>query len=420
MSVKSYASSKVMAEFISKIFKSLNPRLSGIKLKMMEKLSKLIGVERSFRNMAYTVIPAIIDFEITFSEVVEKKEERQAKKKEDYEMLKKLRDKRKMTKKQEQIIKSKGFNKRVVRDFKKKDVETDQLTEMIASRNKQKKLEKMGKTLLEMYYTVVLKIIRLHYKKNVIKVGLTALLKFVNRMPVKFVGQVLINLRNIYGFMEEDHRAASIARRLKVIRTMLSLWKKVNFEDQLENQFLQKKLFDCFIQMFKLEETPSAICEDLFVNFDNLVMKVSSSDSTVTGNWFVLLGHLAVENKDKRLRDTALFLMNKMMEHYPKLCYYMDPASTNEHASKINLPKELSSPEDQSLNMTPILSKFAATLKADNKPKYLINCMVEKLPLGKKYIGIDLRKFMLKYRERKEDIGVDNTELKVEKKNVNK
>ena len=285
---------------------------------------------------------------------------------------------------------------------KTKDNETLEIERKIAKRNKQKKDQKINKRILESYYAVILKIIRLHFKKPVVEVGLKGLMRFINRMPSKFVGQILINLRSIYLLMEKDIKTATeggILRKLKVIRTMLSLWKKVNFEDQLENHFLQGKLYTCFREILEnneeeSEEHSSALLEDLFVNFDNLVMKVRVSDSNVVCNWFVMLAALAEKVKNDRMVNVSLYLMNKMVEKYEKMVYYMEEGDSQ--VKKIKVAKDLMMTEDKSLSLRNSLLTIREGLGGNNRGKYLATCLLEKTLMGKKYIGMDLKAFLKK------------------------
>ena len=378
--------------------------MNPIKLKILEKFGKLFTIERAFKKISRGLLYKLLDIEIMFNEVEEKKEQRALKKKEDYETLKQFRAKNKVTKKQEQIMKSKGFHQRRTKDRKdrreKRDKEKDILAFKIAKRNKEKKDEKMGRRLLESYYAVILKLIRLHYKKDIVSVGLRGLMKFVNRMPTKFVTQVLINLRSIYILIETEKKGA-FRRKLKMIRTMLSLWKKINFDDQLENHFLQKKLFNCFKEI--LLQTPETqkvnlqldVIEDMFVNFDNLVMKPSVSDSNVINNWFVIFMKLSEKTDNSKVRCTALFIMNKMTEKYPKLQYLVEESDSAETVA-LKVPRDLMTLEDKSISLKNVLTQLISKMGGDNKSKYLATCLASQSSLGKKYIGVDLRKFLRK------------------------
>ena len=284
---------------------------------------------------------------------------------------------------------------------KVKDKETLEIEKKIAKRNKQKKEQKINKRMLETYYAVILKIIRLHFKKPVLAVGLKGLMRFINRMPAKFVGQILVNLRSIYMLMEEDSVKSEgvVLRKLKIIRTMLSLWKKVNLEDQLENHFLQNKLYICFRDILEKEEKTSGeyseeLMEDLYVHFDNLVMKATVSDSNVVCNWFVMLMCLAKGISNARMTNINLYLMNKMVEKYEKLTYYMDEAGSS--AAQVQIARDLTMEEDKSLSLRKELVHLKSTLGGNNRGKYLADCLLNKTLLGKKYIGLDLRAFLQK------------------------
>jgi hypothetical protein len=404
--MRSRGAQKVLDKFTLFVFSETNPRINPAKLKLLEKLGKLLNDEKSFRRMSKGIFESLLEMQISFTELEVKKEEKEKRKKEDYEMLKKLKMKQKTTFKQEQIINSKGFHKRVKRDKQqireKKDHETLEIEKKISKRNKQKKDQKINKRLLETYYTVILKIIRLHYKKPVLAVGLKGLMRFINRMPAKFVGQILVNLRSIYMLMEQETEAGSegvTLRKLKVIRTMLSLWKKINIEDQLENHFLQNKLYACFNEILeKPKETSSEfsmdLIEDLYVNFDNLVMKVKVSDSNVICNWFVMLTVLASKIKNPRIATISLFLMNKMVEKYEKLSYYMDESEGTD--GDIRVARDLMMQEDKSLSLRNHLLNLKTSLKNNNRAKYMADCLLNKTLLGKKYIGLDLKSFLKK------------------------
>jgi hypothetical protein len=387
-----------LEDFTKFVLSSKNPRLDSAKLKLLEKLGKLLSVEKSFRRMSKKIYDSLLVLEISFTELEVKKEEKEKRKQEDYEMLKKLKMKQKLTFKQEQITKSRGFHARLRKDqAKPKDNETIQIEKKIAKRNKQKKNQKFNKRLLETYYALILKIIRLHFKKPIISVGLQGLMRFINRMPTKFVGQILINLRSIYKLMEESKSSeGSLLRKLKVIRTMLSLWKKVNFEDQLENHFLQNKLYQCFLEVLESDaiegEVSLDLLEDLYVNFDNLVMKVRVSDSNAICNWFVLLFNLAIKINNSSMININLYLMNKMIEKYEKLVYYMDDEMPNQRP--IKAARDLSMAEDKNVSLKNSLLELQGSLGGNNRGKYLIGCLLEKRMMGKKYIGMDLRGFL--------------------------
>lgn len=352
----------------------------------------MIAVGRLFKHIAWEVLECLTKTEIMFSELEEKKEEKDKRKKEDYETLKKFREKQKLTKKQESIVNSKGFHKRIKKDkYVPKDKERDELQEKIALRNKEKKNEKLSKRLLENFYTIVLKLIRLHYTRPVFRIGLDCLMKFINRMPVLFVSQVINNLKAIFALLEAEENPL-IDKKLKLIRTMLSLWKKVNFDGQLENHFLQKKLFSCFKILLTSEIAISDILiEDCFVNFDNLVMKPTISDSNVISNWFIILYHLACYD-NRRVQLIAFYLMNKMIERNEKLIYFMEPSDTD--CEKIPIPSDLMMLENKTISLKKPLTALISTFGADNKRKYLCQCIVDNVTLGKKYIGMDLKKFM--------------------------
>lgn len=368
------------------------------KLKLLEKLGKLVNCEKSFRRMSKKVFECLLELEIAFTELEVKKEEREKRKQEDYDLLRKLKRKQKLTFKQEQIIKSRGFHKRVkMEEYKPRDKETQTLERKIAKRNKQKKEQKFNKRLLETFYAVVLKIIRLHFKKPIIAVGLAGLMRFINRMPAKFVGQILVNLRSIYMLMEQqDAGQSGLARKLKMIRTMLSLWKKVNFEDQLENHFLQGKLYNCFLDLVdspaQASQTSRDLVEDLYVNFDNLVMKVRVSDSNVVCNWFVLLACLTAKMQHPRMVNTNLYLMNKMTEKYERLVYYFDEDGNDD--GRVQVAKQLTNAEDKSVSLRQTLLKVHDSLGGNNRGKHFAQSLLQKTPLGKKYIGMDLRAFL--------------------------
>lgn len=396
-----------MGEFTKFVFSSSNPKLSAAKLKLLEKFGKIVNDEKSFRRMSWTILESLLHLEISFTELEIKKEEREKRKQEDYEMLKKLKMKQKVTFKQEQIMKSKGFHKRVKMDKQKqrdkqKDTETKELERKISKRNKEKKDQKLNKRLLENYYAVVLKIIRLHFKKPELAIGLKGLMRFINRMPAKFVGQILVNLRSIYMLMEKNGEEANeglTLRKLKVIRTMLSLWKKINIEDQLENHFLQSKLYACFKEISRgpgkeAKEFSDELVEDLYVNFDNLVMKARVSDSNVVCNWFVMLMSLALKLSNPRLVSVNLYLMNKMVEKYEKLSYYMDEGP--ETQGELEVASDLTMAEDKSVSLRSSLLNLKSNLKAHNRAKYLVDCLLQKTLLGKKYIGLDLKAFLKK------------------------
>lgn len=393
---RSVGAQRVLEDYCGFVMSSTNPRLDPAKLKLLEKLGKLLSCDKSFRRMSKRVFECLLGLEISFTELEVKKEQREQRKQEDYDLLRRLKKKRKLTFKQEQIIQSRGFHKRVKMDqYRPRDKETKTLERQIAKRNKQKKDQKFNKRLLETFYAVVLKIIRLHYKKPVVAVGLTGLMRFINRMPAKFVGQILVNLRSIYMLMEqEDAGVAGLARKLKMIRTMLSLWKKINFEDQLENHFLQGKLYQCFLVLLDASgsagQAPHELVEDLYVNFDNLVMKARVSDSNVVCNWFVLLASLAAKNNDQKMVSTNLYLMNKMTEKYERLVYYFD----DEGADSVRVARTLTTAEDKSVSLTRTLNNLHDSLGANNRAKHFVQCLVGKTPLGKKYIGMDLRAFL--------------------------
>jgi hypothetical protein len=396
--IRSKGAQQILEEFTKFILSSKNPRLNSAKLKLLEKFGKLINIEKSFRRMSKKLYNSLLVLEISFTELEIKKEEKEKRKQEDYEMLKKLKMKMKLTFKQEQITKSRGFHARLRKDkTKPKDKETIQIEKKIAKRNKQKKTQKFNKRLLETYYALILKIIRLHYKKPIIAVGLKGLMRFINRMPAKFVGQILINLRSIFKLMEEDQSSeGSLLRKLKVIRTMLSLWKKINFEDHLENHFLQNKLYQCFLEVMESDaiegEVSEDLLEDLYVNFDNLVMKVRVSDSNAVCNWFILLYCLAVRINNSSMTNINLYLMNKMTEKYEKLVYYMDDELQNQ--KPIRPARDLTMTEDKNISLKNTLMTLKNSLGGNNRGKYLIECLLEKKLMGKKYIGMDLRGFL--------------------------
>ena len=259
-----------------------------------------------------------------------------------------------------------------------------------------KKNDLLSKRLLENYYSVIFKLIRLHYSKPVLRIGLDCLMKFINRMPVQFVTQVITNLKSIFALIELDG-VVIIDKKLKLIRVMLSLWKKVNFEDQLENYFLQKKLFNCFKELINSEKKSFSnhSIEDCFVNFDNLVMKPNLSDSSVVLNWFILLLQLCEIPEVDKIKEICLFLMNKMVEKYEKLNYFLDP---NDESDNKILVRDLMTLENKTLSLKNGLLNILSNCKGNNKLKYLCQTLIEKKTLGKKYIGMDLKKFMNNYK----------------------
>lgn len=348
--------------------------------------------------------------------------------------------------------------------------------------------------MLEKYYALILKLIRVHYKKRVFRIALRGLLKFINRMPVAFVSQILNNLQSIYMLIESENLDEDKAQKgkskkkkrksksqglnqqnsdvmsedkkriffrerwgnkLKLIRTMNSLWGKLNFEGQLESHYLQRKLYSCFLEWIhqkffqskdqvtlkkthksqkteneknQIEEeknlkqenqnskeikTPQdkdfeEISEDLFVNFENLVVKPILSNSGTVSNWFILLFKLAAISERPKLTNTSLFLMNKMLERYPKLGFLLDSDNDNQspennsdnkkfHHDNLKMSPELTYSDNKSLCLFGFLKYFMSTLKRNNRGKYLAECLINRTGLGRKYIGIDLRKFLIKF-----------------------
>lgn len=381
----------MLEDFVRFVFSSENPRLAPAKLRLLERLGKALGEEKSVRKMSKGLFEALLALHIPFTELELKKEEKEARKKEDFDLLRRLRRKQKLTFKQEQIVRSKGFHKRVKTDALPKDKETQQLEKKIARRNKTKKTERFNRRLLETFYAVALKIVRLHFKRPVLAVGLKALMRFINRMPAKFVAQVLVNLRSIYALAEADAPSeGSLSRKLKLLRAMLSLWKKLNFEGQLENHFLQERLYRCFLDVLAAPVAFDAeLLEDLFVNFDNLAMKTRVSDSNVVCNWFVLLARLAARLPDARAVNVSLFLMSKMVGKYEKLLYYFDDSGRAP-----TLAASLTAAEDKSASLRKPLSELKLRLGGNNRAKHFVECLLEKKPPGKKYIGMDLRAFL--------------------------
>lgn len=414
--------------------------------------------------------------EIPFLDKLQKTEESELRKKEDAAKLRELRSKQKLTFKQKQIIASKGYRLRVRRDgepMTKEEKQKNELERMVAQKNVDKKREKAGRVMLEKYYALILKLIRLHYKKRVFRVALRGLLKFINRMPVAFVSQILNNLQSIYLLIESEQNQAEQddeesnetkqkkgkkgkkgkskresdtksksqlddkarkflkdkwANKLRLIRTMHSLWGKLNFEGQLESHYLQRKLYSCFLEWIKqqfgsiTEDNPNQpreasngfeteadketneISEDLFVNFENLVVKPLLSNSGTVSNWFILLFKLAAISKRPKLANTALFMMNKMMERYPKLAFLLDPSDVHEEESEekfahgnLKISGELTYCDNKSLSLCGYMKVYMAGLKRNNRGKYLAECLVNRTGLGKKYIGIDLRRFLSKF-----------------------
>ena len=139
-----------------------------------------------------------------------------------------------------------------------------------------------------------------------------------------------------------------------------------------------------------LEEISQDLLEDLYVNFDNLAMKVRVSDSNVVCNWFVMLACLATTVDDPRMVNINLYLMNKMVEKYEKLVYYFD----EEGNKPIQVARDLTTAEDKSLSLGKTLRALHTRLGSNNRAKHFVMCLIEKRPLGKKYIGMDLRAFL--------------------------